>query len=409
MATGVQGISTGLFARGMAEPTEGTTPLTCDTMQVNRDLESISHDRDLTMKIMKKRQEELARRSRLMDPRGRQFGADHTGLDAQVRDKQATLAAEKAQDRLFAQNLAAQELVLQTVEGIKEAGQRQKQRDSINHSLQNLSKEQRREYHLSDPKEYHAGFLTHPIEALGPSSMTKFQGESVDLEDALKGKALNPEGEAKKKQAQAASAQWLKQQMQEKRDREQAERDFDRYHDLKMAEANILRSHCEAASMQESREDKILEAQDNLKMAEDRRQREKAKKQRDLDLAQQHVGNVKYDPRMNEAHDNILSYSGKKLDQKRLTLEEEQDVYNTRAHQMRDKMLTKKREAEEEAEHHRQTQMGVEVRGAIEHRMKEAHKAKNRSLVEENQRLAEAKRAADAKERRAHKSFDYEP
>jgi len=372
----------------------GTAPLACDTMQVNRDLEHISHDRDLTLKIMKKRQEELARRARLMDPRGRQFGVDPNILDVQVREKQAALAAEKAEEMQFAQHLAAQEAVLQTVEEIKGVNQRQKQKDTIDHSLANLTKEQRREYALSDPKQYNTGFLTAPREELGPSSMCTFKGEGVD--------------KAKKKQMQAESAQWLQQQMQEKRDREQAERDFDRHHDQQMAEANILRSHCEAASMQESREDKILEAQDNLKLAEERRQKEKARKQRDGDLAQQHAANVKNCPRMNEVHDNMLS-CGKKLDQKRLTLEEEQDVYNVNAHQMRHKMLEKKREAEEEAEHHRLNQMGVEVRGAIEHKMKDSAKARNRSVIDENQRLAEAKRAADAKERRAHKSFDYEP
>lgn len=373
----------------------GSTAAAVDTMQVNADLSHISHDRDLTMKIMKKRQEEMTRRTRLLDPRRRQFGVDHSVLDAQVKEKRQLRDAEVVEDACYAQHLVAQEQVLQTVEAMRQVAQRERQKATINHSLTELTKEQRREYSLSDPKQYTSSFLTHPPEQLGPSSMSKFQGESIDLE--------------KKKRTQQESAQWLKQQMKEKQDRERADRDWHRHHDDRMLEANALRAHCEAATAQEMREDKLLEAQENQELADKRRQRDQARKQREHDLTQQHTQNVLNDPRMNESHDNVLSYHGKKLDQKRLTLEEEQDVYNTNAHQIRHKQLMKKREAEEEADHHRLNQMGVDVRSAIEHRQAEGQKSRNRSCIEENMRIADAKRANDVKERRAHKSFDYEP
>mmetsp|Transcript_109700 Transcript_109700/g.305192 ORF Transcript_109700/g.305192 Transcript_109700/m.305192 type:complete len:376 (+) Transcript_109700:1-1128(+) len=359
------------------------------------DLEHLGHDPDLAAKIMKKRQEEMARRTKLLDPRTRQFGVNHAVLDEQVAQKRAAKATMMEEEAFLAASMATQEHVLQTIEAMKNETQRARQKDTIEYSMQHHHKGTRREYCLSDPKEYTSAYLTHPDDQLGPASMSKFQGEQIDAN--------------RKRQLQKETADALKRQMQEKKDREQAEKDFDRFHADKMAQANYMRAHCETATQREVRDDKVAEAEENQALAAARRMRAQAKAQRERDEAMQHAHSVANSDRMCERHDYKVGSNGKLLknEYKRLTLEEEQDVYNTNAHLLLEKKAMRQARAAESARESQIAATCAAVLGNVEVERARQQRERQAKLVAENQALAAAKREKDIKEKIAHKAFEH--
>merc|ERR1719343_1163167 len=118
---------------------------------IHADLEHISFDPALTGKIMKKRQEEMRRRTKLLDPRKRQYGVEHTVLDAQVAENRALREGDAGEEAFHARTQAMVDEVLQTIEGAKLDAQREREKATKDFSLTNLKKEDRREYYLSDP------------------------------------------------------------------------------------------------------------------------------------------------------------------------------------------------------------------------------------------------------------------
>lgn len=366
-------------------------------MPINADLGHLGHDPELAMKIMRKRQEEMARRTKLQDPRRRQFGVDHSVLDAQVVEKREIAAAEEADHAGYADIAKAQDELLNVFETIKEQNRRAKQTEVVNFSTTYLRKEQRREWPLSDPKEYTSSFITHPPEQLGPCSMIKFQGEAIDLEG--------------RRRQKAETAAYLKKQMQEKCDREQAEKDLDRFYAQKTFEANHVAAHCEAATWQEMKAEKEEESRTNLELAAQKRDFKMAKAQKEAFERSLHVEVVATSGLLTEAHDYKVGSNGKlqKGEYKRLSIEEEALVYNTNAHLYMQKKMQERLGAEEAKKHHATTLQVVTVMGAVEEQQSRIAKEREVNLAEENRKLAEARRGNKAEERRKYLSHTYEP
>lgn len=367
-----------------------------ESLPVSADLDHLAHDRELTRKIMKKRQEELARRAKLQDPRRRQFGVNHAVLDQQVAERKAALQVEKDEDQSYVQHLISQEKVLQTIEGIKNEVQRQRQKETIEYSLENHHKGTRREFTLNDSKAYTSAYLTHPEDQLGPCSMSRFQGERQDPQVL--------------RQKRRDVGSWLKVQMQEKLDREQSAKDFDQFYDGKLVEASRVCGHCEQAALEQTREVKLAEAQSNIDLANARCNRETREKQRQDKERLQHMNTIKNGGFVgSEDVDYKVGCTGKlmKGEYRRITVEQEANVYNSNAILVREKFKQEKLELEEKAAEHKLKMDGVTVLGAIEKENTRQQKARAMQAVAENQRLAEEKRRNDKKERRAYLSFDY--
>eukprot|EP00444_Apocalathium_aciculiferum_P022700 CAMPEP_0183440682 /NCGR_PEP_ID=MMETSP0370-20130417/82450_1 /TAXON_ID=268820 /ORGANISM="Peridinium aciculiferum, Strain PAER-2" /LENGTH=375 /DNA_ID=CAMNT_0025629633 /DNA_START=11 /DNA_END=1138 /DNA_ORIENTATION=+ len=365
-------------------------------MPMNSDLAHLAHDEQLAMKIMRKRQEEMERRTKLQNPRLRQGGVPHDVLSAQVTEKRAIQAAENEDEAQYAEMAVQQDHLLNTIETIKEETQRRRQEETIGYSMANLRKEQRREYCLSDPKEYTSAFITLPDDQLGPCSMTKFQGEAIDKEG--------------KKRAQKQTADDLMKQMQEKRVRQQAEKDIDRFYDQKAFEASQICAHCENATNQEMHDDKIAEARENLEMAAQKRQHMQMKKQREAQEKHIHTHSVMNSDLLTEVHDYKVGSNGKlmKGEFKRLSIEEEADVYNQNAHLVVQSRMKAKQEADAAKALHSHTLGVVAVLGAVEEEKSRQAKEKQMAMVAENQRLAAAKKSNDVDERRKYLSFHHE-
>merc|ERR1711933_423806 len=96
--------------------------------------------------------------------------------------------------------------------------------------------------------------------------------------------------------------------------------------------------------------------------------RRQEKMERDAKERAQQVEGVRTSDRMNEVHDYQVGMDGKliRTEYKRLTVEEEQDVYSTNARIVLDKQARKRQEALEEAQHAHNLNVGIAVLGALE-------------------------------------------
>lgn len=356
-------------------------------MPISADLGHLSFDPALADKIMKKRNAEIARRAKLQDLKFFKFGVKHDSLNEQVLEKRGTAELEAAEGAYYAQSALLQDQILETVETMKAEAVRNRHKEVIAYSLQNLAKEQRREYHLSNPNVLKN---TDPMEeCFGPQE----RGNPKDV----------------KKAAQKLQAQWLLEQMQEKKERQQAEKDLDTYYDQRMTVAAQVATLVEETALQEDKADKCAEAAENLRLAELHRARRLAEKQKDATLKDRHLGTIKGDAGLAEAVDWKVGATGKllKAEYKRLSVDEEADVYNTNARIVLEKRLAKATEKMDERREANLAATCAVVLGAVEDRVSSQARDRAIKMKEENFRLAAQQREARLQEKAAYKAFDY--
>mmetsp|Transcript_40166 Transcript_40166/g.93337 ORF Transcript_40166/g.93337 Transcript_40166/m.93337 type:complete len:399 (+) Transcript_40166:59-1255(+) len=354
------------------------------------DLTPCAHDRDLTERIMRKRQEEMQRRTKLLDPRKRQFGVDHAVLDAQLREKRAAQEAEVEEESRHAEAQLLQDHVLHHLEGLKQAAMRSRHKAATEFSLAHLHKETRREYALSDPNGLKKD---RPIDvddkSLGPSCFQTFEGQA-DADPSIR-----------KRAQQQQVRDYLQQQIREKHEREQAEREQSRRFDEEAIAACQVRSYCEHAEREERRLDKIDEAAHNRQLAEVHSKRRQARAEKEAEDKARHVEHVK---------ESLREAPGKeRTDCKRLTIDEEQEHYNAMAMQVLEKQIRRQAELAEEAEHAQATATGAAVLSALEAERERQQKARVQRMVEHNKVLEDRKHKADDDERRKYRSWEHEP
>jgi len=184
----------------------------------------------------------------------------------------------------------------------------------VNYSLQHLRKDQRREFHLSDPQQLKTD-RPGRIEgsAQGMSSMQKFEGESM-----MGGRT--PEAMREYRQQQV---RYLMAQMADKKLKADAEKETDRRHDEALSNANELRCSCEAAEMQERKAEMLETRRINEGIASARSARRSAAQAKEASATQEHMVNEVERNLMRERHDYTIGLNGKKRDYKRCSYEEE--------------------------------------------------------------------------------------
>merc|ERR1719478_1113306 len=225
--------------------------------EVHADLQYLSHDPKLVNKIMKKRQEELARRNKLLDTRRFRTGVPHDVLNEQIAEKSAIAANVKAVDDYHDRYRVVSDQVAQVCENIRHEATAERQKACTAYSLENCRKEQRREYDLSDPNLIKRERPTRDGDndpRLGPSSIQNFEGE-----DFL--------AQVRKKEQGASTREWLAYQIAQKKAVQEQEKEADRLHDEAMMTANQVRGLCEKASVEEQMAEKRFESEENQRIA----------------------------------------------------------------------------------------------------------------------------------------------
>lgn len=355
-------------------------------MQIDADLEHLSHDPALTAKIMRKREDEMKRRAKLLNPRTRQHGANHAVLDSQLAEKRAGETVTREEEAFHAKAAVLQEEVAQAFENMKAAGTRERHKAATEFSLTHLRKEDRREYFLNDPNELKNDLVrTHAeLNQLGPSSMQTL-GEDVEAKAS------------EIKEAKRATNRWLKDQMEEKEAREAAEMDRERTYDREILFANEIRGVCEQASLQEAKEDRYEAMMENKQIADQHRQRRNAQQERNLLANERHTGSIVHSDRMKEAIDHVYGSNGNLLrtEYKRTSYEEAMEMHATNAYLVLQKKLQAEAEKHEEYEHAGTIGSSVQILGHVEE-MKRQATLQRRLAAEEYNRTAAAEKRQTA-------------
>lgn len=350
-------------------------------------------DDSIAARIMAKRGQEMARRSQILDPRRRNKGTEHSVLDQQVAEKQAKKAALAAEEADHVQGQKMQAQILRAMEDHKHEAMKQRHKNAIAYSLTNLNKESRREYDLSD----HKLRMQEPdpganYENVGMVAMLNFKGDG--------------DFRPKKKADQALMNEWLQEQIRDKEERKARERaDLEEHHRDELL-ANTVRLACEQQEKEDARQEKCEEAEENRQLAAAMKAKRHSQRMREADERQKHADKVLADPRLNELHDYHINAAGGLIEYRRMTFEEEQDIYDVRARQVLEKQMQKQAEAEEEAQYAQGIATGVSILHHVEQEKQKTMKERERLRKMHNLGQAAAKRETDLQEKRTYKSYE---
>jgi hypothetical protein len=377
----------------------GDRSLTNSPNELHADLKPFDNDPALCNKIMKKRQEELTRRNRLFDTRRFRKGVSHDVLAEQIAEKRAIQEALKAEDAYHDHFRVVSDQVAQVCETIRHEATRERQKAVTAYSLDNLRKEQRREYALSDPNMLKSERPTRDGDndpRLGPSSVQTFEGE-----DFL--------AQKKKKENQLNMREWLAHQCAEKMAAQDRERESDRLYDEAMRVANEVRGVCEVSNAEEMVNEKKAEAEENKRLAEVHRNRKQMALDKERKARLDHVENERNSERLRELHDYKLGVDGRlmKGEYKRLSLDEEANVYDTNAQLVLEKMANQRAQ---KAASMAESKLGGQadmVLNAIEMEKDRATAARRQEAEDANKALAAKKKAYDKLETKAYRSFTH--
>jgi len=372
---------------------------TPDGEDIHADLRYLSHDPGLVNKIMKKRQEELARRSKLLDTKRFRHGVPHDVLDQQIAEKKAAADAIKAQDDYHDRYRVISDQVAQVCETIRHDATRQRQKDVTAYSLENCRKEQRREYHLSDPNVIKTERPTRDGDndpRLGPSSIQYFEGE-----DFL--------AKQRKKEGTASTREFLLYQMARKKEYQDREKQADKLYDEAQITANEVRGLCEKATIEDMKAEKKAEAEENKKIAAMHGARRQAAREKEAQAAQAHAEYEMNSDRLMELADYKLGVDGRlmKGEFKRLSVEEEQGVHNTNAQLLLEKNARRRAEKSGDSMEAAQNFAADMVLHTIEEQKEKAERRRRIEIEKQNKVLAQQKKDFDVLERKAYKSYDH--
>lgn len=291
-----------------------------------------------------------------------------------------------------------QDQVLQTLEDLKYKATRDREKANKEFNLENLRKEQRREYALSDP---HAKKKEAPPNyedgSLGPSSFVTFAGEGPADKKGFK-KALQ------QKQREA-----LLEQLRDQEERARAEREEEQRFDDAALMAAQVQAHVEHIDQEERRQERLQDAEENRQLADFHSRRRQSRAERDADETARHMENVRNSDRLNEKTDWQVAPNGKLLDYRRLSQDEEQQAYDLIARQIQDKEAMRLAELAEEQEHANAVDTQVSVLSTLEAERSQQQKSRRQRMNEENMLMAARKHELDAEDRRKYRSFEYEP
>jgi len=367
--------------------------------EVHADLKYLSHDPKLVNKIMKKRAEEMNRRTKLLDTRRFRTGVPHDVLDEQLIRKKARADELKVEDEYHDRYRVVSDQVAQVCETIRHEATRERQKAVTAYSLENCRKEQRREYHLSDPnliKTERPARDGDNDPRLGPSSVQSFEGE-----DFL--------AQVRKKEAVASTREWLMYQMAQKQEYRDQEKEAERLYDEAMMTANEVRGLAERASVEEQLAEKKEESEENKKLAEYHHARRQARKQNEAKAVQAHVDDLMNSERMLELADYKLGCDGRlmKGEYKRLSVEEEQGVYDTNARLMLERQARRKAENSGGASEQNQYVASDAILFALEDEKARVQRLRRAEVDAFNKGLGQTKKDYDVLEKKAYKSYDH--
>ena len=327
-------------------------------------------DAAMAARIMARRQTELARRQRLLDPRRRTIGQDMEALKAQVHEMAANRQTNLGDDKDA--QAEAQYLDSMAIEQEREraAEVRADEKDVVAFNRKHTRKETRKEYWMSDPDQNKREKPLSPeeIDALGQSAVLAFGGYS------------EPPNHLQEKQAYLRAC--LSEQIEEKKYEKVLEAEMDVAYAESAERANTMRLFIEQEKKRESMEEAAKIQKFNTKLAKDVQQSRKAFREKDEAAKIAELEYNKTSQLLNEA-EFVIGPDGRVLPDsfKRMTVEQTQAILDEQAYQMIEKRQTAEAEREADRQYAQELELQRQCVDAIE---------------QEKQRRAAVKRAAYA-------------
>jgi len=231
---------------------------------------------------------------------------------------------------------------------------------------------------------------------MGPSSMLNFKGEHGPSKEY-------------KKAVEETHAGHLSTQVYDKKAREHGELEWNKHMDHQAELANQIRDVCERSDAEDARNAKINEMENNQVLAQHHASRRWAKKQAEEEERVKHLQTVVQQDKDRLKDDYKVGSNGKimKGDYRRMTVEEEHDIYNQNAQIILEKRIKKQQEIAEEAAHAQQTLGVTNILHAVASVNVSMHKERTRNFLKDNEAMAAAKREQDAQEHVRY--MQYEP
>merc|ERR1712139_738078 len=263
------------------------------------------------------------------------------------------------------------------------------------YSLENCRKEQRREYDLSDPnliKSERPARDGDNDPRLGPSSIQSFEGE-----DFL--------AQQRKKEGVQSTREWLQYQIAVKKEAAEREKMIDAQHHEAMVTANELRGLCEQATIEDMMAEKKAESDENKRIAAMHADRKQAARAREAQARVAHADYEMNSERLMELTDYKLGVDGRlmKGEYKRLSVEEEQGVYDMNARLMLEKQARRRAENSGTALERDQYIASDMVLHTLEAEKSRQSRQRRIDIEEFNKGLAQQKRDFDAVEKKAYR------
>jgi len=329
-------------------------------------------DAAMAARIMARRQTELARRQRLLDPRRRTIGQDMEALSAQVQEmaqnRQTSMGDDKdAQaEAMYLDSMAIEQ------ERDRAAEVKADEKELVAFNRKHTRKETRKEYWMSDPDQLKREKALSPeeIDALGQSAVLAFGGYS------------EPPNHLQEKQAYLRAC--LNEQIEEKKHERILEQEMDVAYADASERANTLRLFIEQEKKREGIEEAHNIQQFNTKLAKNVQQSRKAFREKEEAAKLSELEYNKTSQLLNEA-EFVVGPDGRVLPDsfKRMTVEQTQAILDEQAYQMIEKRQALEAEREADRQYAQELELQRQCVDAIE---------------QEKQRRAAVKRSTYAKQ-----------
>eukprot|EP00164_Ancoracysta_twista_P002186 GFYU01002885.1.p1 GENE.GFYU01002885.1~~GFYU01002885.1.p1 ORF type:complete len:408 (+),score=114.00 GFYU01002885.1:65-1225(+) len=340
------------------------------------------------LNIDRRRQLEAERYGRIMDPKTRSLGVDKTALDEQVKLRNAREQLEKDRELLLDEQMKLAEQGMEYLENMRREARAQVAKEIDNYRRMHQTKDSRKEFDLSDPN----GLRNEQpprVDNEGDvavSSIQKFEGEDATAKD-------------RNAQQAAQQAGWVRQQLAEKREREQRELDDDTIYAATVEEMTYIKAQMENASAEARRamnkathdyntslHNERIERRQQDKMEEVNANLEEIKNQLESDLLNEDVTTT-----VNAFNDSRwLPYGFKGF-----TSQQTQHIRETQVYQISEREHIKQQENEEERLWQKQADVHRKVALLQERQQERAAQAKAKA-----HREALLQQMEDAKQRK---------
>jgi len=340
--------------------------------------------------IERRRNQELARQSRIFNAKVRTIGVDVDAITQQVEDKKRREERERLRSEAFASDAVRADKISVLLEQRQDHDRRMINQSENAYRFLNQQADGRREWDLYDPD---AKLKDKPARVAdddprcGPASIQKFEGEDLNTK-------------ARVAYQREQNREWLDAQAQEKDLHKERQSEADRLYDLKRIELDVRALELEALERQTRRQIKMATDNYNVALAKDVETRRSQDKQAEEDDNLTEIANHVYGDVLTENPDVARSAFGPHRvvpDRwKGMNADQLEVIKNTQAAQQAEN--AKRRAEEKRIDDEWDHQRIAAARAALLMERAEMGKAKNFRANQDTKNLALAVEQKDQKE-----------